>query len=157
MEDIGLDFLRENKISGLILDIDNTLVRFGATEPSESTRAWLESLKKADIKMVLLSNGLQKRRLATSKNLGIALVSSLLPKPFPYGFQKAVKFLGVPSENICAVGDIVFTDILGANLVGVRTILVEPLSGREFFGTKFWRFLERVLNLRRPRRIRAKV
>jgi len=156
VEEIGVDFLRKNNISALILDIDNTLVRFGATELGESTRAWIESLKSAGIRMVLLSNGLQKRRLAISQNLGVPLVESFLPKPFPFGFRKAVKFLGVPEENICAVGDIVFTDILGANLIGVRTILVEPLSGRDFLGTKFWRFLERKLNLRRPKTIRVK-
>ena len=44
------------------------------------------------------------------------------------GFLRAVKKLGYPKKNICAVGDQIFTDIMGANLAGIRSIFVYPIE-----------------------------
>jgi len=41
-----------------------------------------------------------------------------------------------------------FTDILGGNLVGMYTILVDPLSSQEFPTTKLVRRLERLVRAR---------
>jgi len=41
------------------------------------------------------------------------------------------------------VGDQLFTDILGANWLGLKTILVRPLSQRDFSATKLSRLLEK--------------
>jgi predicted HAD superfamily phosphohydrolase YqeG len=50
------------------------------------------------------------------------------------------------------VGDQLFTDIVAGNRLGLRTILVNPLSPREFFGTSLVsRRLERLV-LRGARR-----
>jgi hypothetical protein len=43
---------------------------------------------------------------------------------------------------VAVVGDQVFTDILGGNLVGAYTVLVPPLREGEFFYTRFIRMLE---------------
>ncbi len=53
--------------------------------------------------------------------------------------------MGVKPQEAAIVGDQVFTDVLGGNRLGVYTILVAPVSGKEFVGTKFMRMLERVV------------
>jgi hypothetical protein len=40
------------------------------------------------------------------------------------------------------IGDQLFTDILGGNRMGMLTILVTPISRREFFGTRLMRLVE---------------
>src|SRR2546428_8648636 len=53
--------------------------------------------------------------------------------------------MGTRAEPTALIGDQVFTDILGGNLLGVRTILVEPLSEQEFPTTRLVRRLERLI------------
>ena len=45
-------------------------------------------------------------------------------------------------EQIAAIGDQLMTDILGANRVGVRSILVNPISNVDFAITGINRFAE---------------
>ena len=45
-------------------------------------------------------------------------------------------------NEVCIIGDQLFTDIYGGNKVGIKTCLVEPLTDIDFFLTKFTRKLE---------------
>ena len=49
-------------------------------------------------------------------------------KPKRSGFQKAMALCGAPAGECAIVGDQIFTDILGANLCGMRSVLLDPLS-----------------------------
>ena len=49
-------------------------------------------------------------------------------KPLPVGYKKAAAKLGVPKNEICTIGDQLFTDILGAKLFGIKSILVPPIE-----------------------------
>ncbi|MGN0588377.1 MAG: HAD hydrolase-like protein, partial [Ruminiclostridium sp.] len=42
------------------------------------------------------------------------------------GINKALKSLGSEKKKTAVVGDQIFTDIMGGNFAGTRTILVEP-------------------------------
>ena len=35
---------------------------------------------------------------------------------------------GIPARNTALVGDQIFTDVLGANIAGIKSILVEPIK-----------------------------
>lgn len=142
-------FLRGAGVTGLILDLDNTLTRWEEDEVPADIAQWVQSLKDAGVALVILSNGLRGKQAKVSRQLGVPLVATVLPKPFALGFREALKVLGVPRENAAVVGDIVFTDIWGANRLGLKTVLVEPLSPIDFTGTKVWRFLEWLFRLRR--------
>jgi predicted HAD superfamily phosphohydrolase YqeG len=56
--------------------------------------------------------------------------------------------MGTPARQTALIGDQLFTDILGGNLVGMYTILVDPLSSQEFPTTKLVRRLERLVRAR---------
>ena len=51
-------------------------------------------------------------------------------------------------ENIGVVGNQIFTDVLGANRLKMYSILVEPISDKDLFVTRFNRKLEYVVKKR---------
>jgi predicted HAD superfamily phosphohydrolase YqeG len=55
-----------------------------------------------------------------------------------------LKILNLKRDKIILIGDQIFTDILGGNVLGFYTILVEPKDkNRDFILTKFQRFFEK--------------
>jgi HAD superfamily phosphatase (TIGR01668 family) len=147
------EFLAREGILGLILDLDNTLTRWEEVEAASGILDWVKAMKAAGIKLVILSNGLHGKQEHVSLELELLLISAPLPKPFAMGFRRALKALGLPPDKAAMVGDIVFTDILGANILGITTILVDPLSSIDFPGTKAWRLFEAIFKLRHPHRM----
>ncbi len=148
--EIAPNFLTRRGIGGLILDLDNTLTRWEDEEVASGITEWVRSLLEAGVRLVILSNGMHGKQARVSQALGLPIVIARLPKPFAQGFAEALRVLGLPKEKVAMVGDIVFTDIWGANRLRICTILVDPLSARDFPGTKVWRMLERMFGLRRP-------
>ena len=64
-------------------------------------------------------------------------------KPFKKGFLKAQKKLKLDVKNIAAVGDQIFTDVIGANRCKMVSILVEPVDrSTDLLITKWKRPLE---------------
>jgi HAD superfamily phosphatase (TIGR01668 family) len=57
-------------------------------------------------------------------------------KPRRKGYRLALARMGTAPEQTAFVGDQIFTDVLGGNRMGLYTILVPPLSKREFMGTR---------------------
>ncbi len=144
--EITPEFLAAQRIRALLLDVDNTLVPWQAAEATPAVADWVRSLHGVGVSMCLVSNTHRKRRL---QHLGDALgIQYVLRggKPLPHGFLRALDQLGTAREEAAMVGDQLITDILGANRIGIRTILVAPLSPVEFWGTRVvHRSLERVL------------
>ena len=61
VREIKLEFLRENNIKALILDVDNTLIDFDKNL-SEETIKWAKELMANGIKLYVLSNSNKKQR-----------------------------------------------------------------------------------------------
>ena len=59
------------------------------------------------------------------------------------GFREIRKIGNYKPEEMCMIGDQVMTDILGGNRVGIKTILVNPMSKDDLLFTKFFRMLEK--------------
>jgi hypothetical protein len=64
-------------------------------------------------------------------------------KPAPGAMRTALEIVQEPPEKVVMIGDQIFTDILGGNLLGAYTILTEPVPGKEFFLTRALRLVER--------------
>ena len=143
--DIDLGALASSGFEALMLDLDNTLLPWQSSQVPPDVRGWIERAKGMGMKLVILSNTHNPRRLARiASDLGIPSVHGAL-KPRKAGFARASALIGSPSEHTVVVGDQVLTDILGGNLAGMRTILVKPMSAREFIGTKVSRLIERCI------------
>lgn len=141
---IDLDRLRQRGIRGLIVDLDNTLGPWRSERPTPEAVRWLQQVAAAGIRPCVVSNGEVRRVEAFCRDLGIPCVGGA-GKPFRKAFQRALDHLGTRPQETAAVGDQIFTDVLGGNRMGLYTILVRPFSTREFAGTRLVRMVERRL------------
>ncbi len=139
--DIDVATLKKLNIHGIILDIDDTLTPHKCSTPNEGIEFWIKSIQQNGIKLILVSNNFKKRVESFAKLLGLPYISFGM-KPFSYGFHKAIDELGIPKSEIAIIGDQIFTDIMGANFLGIKSILVEPVSESKTFMLKLKRFLE---------------
>ncbi|MDD3705135.1 MAG: HAD hydrolase-like protein [Clostridiaceae bacterium] len=64
-------------------------------------------------------------------------------KPSKTAFRRAMKLMNSVPANTAVIGDQIFTDVLGGNRLGLYTILVAPISDKEFIWTRIIRKLER--------------
>ena len=58
------EFLKENNIKALILDVDNTLIDYDKNLDEETVK-WADNLKKEGIKLYILSNSNKKEKVKT--------------------------------------------------------------------------------------------
>lgn len=144
VQDITIEFLIKNKIKALILDVDNTLIDY-KKNLSEDIIEWSKGLQGQGIKMYILSN--------TNKEEKVKMVADKLQieyklfakKPLKNGFYKVQKILNIKNENIAVVGDQIFTDVIGGNRCNMFTILVDPMSEKDFWYTAWKRPIENII------------
>ncbi|MVN88165.1 YqeG family HAD IIIA-type phosphatase [Deinococcus sp. HMF7620] len=140
------EFLAERQLHGLLLDLDNTLVPYGSYASGEAAEvlAWARDLKLSGIGLYLLSNATGRRAAFWLDHLGFQGVG-LAGKPNPRAYRHALRGLGLPPTQVGMVGDQLFTDVLGGNLCGMHTILVQPLAVNALPHTRVARKLERAV------------
>ena len=130
-------------IRGLIFDLDNTIVPWKAKNFSPQMTSWLLAMKAQGFKLSVVSNARSKRVSSLLEPLGIPAIA-LAGKPARRAFLLAMAAMETKTMETAVIGDQLFTDILGGNRLGLFTILVNPLSTKEFLGTKLMRNIERV-------------
>ena len=149
--DLPLDQLKERGIRGLIFDLDNTLLYWNAYEGTPEAKELFRRLKQTGFLSCLVSNNKRDRVEKVARVLDVPAISKAR-KPSRRAFRQALATLGTTEKETAVVGDQLFTDVLGGNRLGLYTVLVMPLSKREFFGTKAIRSLERIVLRRLIRR-----
>lgn len=122
---IDKKFLEENNIEALILDLDNTLSMHGDPAAEEGIPEWLDEMRALGVKMIVVSNNTKRRVAPLAQKLGLKYAANGA-KPLTFGLERALKILGTKKANTVVVGDQIFTDIMGGNAAGMRTVLVEP-------------------------------
>lgn len=137
MIDITPELLRSLGISALLLDIDNTMTTHDNPVPAPGVTEWIEAMQSEGFRLVVVSNNSEERVAPFASLIGLDFVSKG-KKPLPSGFRRACKKLGIAPRSAAVVGDQIFTDILGGNLLGAYTILTEPyqLEHMAFFKVK---------------------
>lgn len=125
VRDIDARLLNKLRVRGLILDLDNTLSLHGSPAAEEGIFEWLYDMRRLGIKMVVLSNNTEKRVAPLAQKLGLEYAANGC-KPLTFGISRAIEKLGLPENRVAIVGDQLFTDILGGNIKGIKSILVEP-------------------------------
>ena len=140
--DIEVDYLHSKGIKGILLDIDDTLVPHGEPLLPQSLVDWLAALTEKGFKIIFISNNNKARVSKFAKKAGFAFVANAL-KPLSFGYTKAGKLLNLKSNELCMVGDQIFTDIYGANRKNMHTILILPLSDRKGFFINLRRHFEK--------------
>lgn len=135
--DITPEILRKLGIRGLILDLDNTLTTHDNPVPGEGVLEWLDIMKKNGIRLMIVSNNHPPRVKPFADMLGLEFVSEGR-KPLTKGFSEALKKMNLPKKSVAAVGDQIYTDVLGALLFGVKMLYVKPIEHEKttFFKVK---------------------
>ncbi len=140
--DITPEFLSSLGVTALLLDVDNTLSEHGSQSPYPGSLEWVSSMRENGIRIVILSNNTRERVAPFAAKYGLPFLTFAM-KPLPVGYLRAVHRLGVPHRQCAAVGDQVFTDIVGANLCGIKSILLDPILEEEGRSFQIRRKLER--------------
>lgn len=140
--EITPDFLRSQKVRGLILDLDNTIAPYEIAEPNDRIRAWFDAMKGAGIRMAFVSNNHGERVHLFNRTLGLPVFAGA-KKPFAAGVRKALAELGIAPHEGAGLGDQIFTDCLACHRAGIRFYLVPPIKDKTTLFFKSKRFLER--------------
>lgn len=140
--DLDLEKLKKKGIKGIITDLDNTLISWGENTIYPSLNEWFEKLRAEGFKVCIVSNNSPDRVSLFASNFDIPAVSGAT-KPRRRPFRRALEKLEIKPEEAAVLGDQVFTDVLGGNRLGLFTILVIPVSPKEFIGTRVVRQIER--------------
>ncbi len=143
------DFLHTLGVRAVLVDLDDTLLAAGSDLLEPLFKVWLESLRSAQVPVVILSNGTHARVTRWAQELGLEGLH-LTGKPRGRAFRRGLDKLGTPAAETAMVGDQLFTDVLGANLAGMVSVLVTPLSPGKLLHTRVLRQLEKLLLRRYP-------
>ena len=130
--EISPAFLKSRHIRLLMLDFDNTIVPYTTNEPAPQVIAWLEEMRASGIRLCVVSNSRNDRVPAFCKKWEMDCILRSR-KPFPVGIPKCLEKYGISAKEAVMVGDQIFTDTLGGNLAGTRTILVKPIHNHNFW------------------------
>ena len=144
VQEITIEFLKKNNIKALILDLDNTLIDYYKNLSNDVIK-WVITLKGQGIKFYLLSNTNKKEKVekvASKLDIPYLLFAK---KPSKKGFLKIQKELNLSSENIGTVGDQIFTDVIGGNRCKMFTILVDPVTKKDYWYTAWKRPIENMV------------
>ncbi|MBS3957737.1 MAG: YqeG family HAD IIIA-type phosphatase [Clostridiales bacterium] len=141
---IDLADLAARGVSHLLIDLDNTLLPRDSSEISPQVREWLDALGRHGMSACLVSNNWHGHVSGVADGLGLPIVAKAL-KPFPAAFRRGLARIGGAPGTAAVIGDQIFTDVLGGNLLGMTTVLLAPLSHSDLPHTLALRRLERLV------------
>ncbi len=96
------EWLEQEAVDRMILDVDNTFLAKGSTEPDPEHLAWLEGIRRAGIQVALVTNNGGERIHALSEKTGVP-ATVWAAKPSPLAFWRACckmkDFYGAPERR----------------------------------------------------------
>ena len=141
---IDFDKLYNDGYRGVIFDVDNTLVPHGAPADERAIELFAH-LKELGFSCMLLSNNKEPRVKTFFDDVEASHYIYKANKPSPKNYQKAMELMGLDTSNTLFVGDQIFTDVYGANLAGIYSILVKPMHPKEEIQIVLKRYLEKIV------------
>ena len=142
--DIDFKTRKEQGVTSVLFDVDNTLVPHGAPA-DERVRALFAELKALGIQVVFLSNNKEARVKMFRDGVDYGTYIYKAGKPNPKNYRKAMRRMHSDETNTLFIGDQLFTDVWGANRAGIHTILVKPIHPKEEIQIILKRRLEAVV------------
>jgi len=124
--DIDYERLYQLGKRGILFDLDNTLGGRRPARLAPEVTALLTKLTKTGFRVGILTN----RRIGTKDAVIVELAKSYplryrAGKPRKKGFLDILAQLGVSPERAVMIGDRLFTDVFGANCLGIYSILIK--------------------------------
>ena len=132
LPDLEPGWLQGQGIRLLMLDFDNTIVPYTTNTPTVQMENWLKAMLASEIQICVVSNSKRDRVKFFCEKYGIPCITHAR-KPFSKGIKACIAQFEIPKEKCALVGDQIFTDTLGANCVGIRSILVAAIDNHNFW------------------------
>ena len=132
LTDLTPQFLEQEGVKLLMLDFDNTIVPYTTSEPTEQMTGWLKTMQDSGISLCVVSNSHKDRVKTFCEAYGIDCITHA-NKPFSKGIRACLTRYQTPPQACALVGDQIFTDVLGANCTGVKSILVKAIDNHNFW------------------------
>ena len=117
------EWLAAKGITALVLDIDNTLTADRSQELPEDVAVWLDTMRRAGVRLTIVSNGAEKRVRPFAQKLGLAYLYRSA-KPLPFALMAAQHRMGVKHRQMAMVGDQLYADRMAAALYGIPGLMV---------------------------------
>jgi HAD superfamily phosphatase (TIGR01668 family) len=146
---INYKLLKKMGIKVLLFDMDNTIRDINHTFKELKERKVREDVKelfkklKKDFDIYIVSNNASPKKVmyyASYYDVGYITGAK---KPFHCGFKKALKY--GKKEELCAIGDQMLTDVLGAKTFGIKVVLVDRLGDKDSVFTLINRRIENLI------------
>ena len=128
----------------LIFDIDNTLV-IHDQEVTDESKKLIDTLKNIGFKLGILSNNDKNRVEKFAIDIGIDNYIYNADKPNKNNYLKLVDMNVCSINQALYIGDQLLTDIYGANLAGIDSILVKPIGQEKYLHIKIKRLIEKII------------
>lgn len=124
-EDVTPKILRQEKVKLLLCDLDNTLRLHSEKEPAEELVKWIKDCKKAEVKVVIISNNGRKKMMQRfCEPIEIDCVW-WAKKPLSTKLTAAMAKYNFRPEETVMLGDKWSTDVLAAKFAKIRAWQVE--------------------------------
>ena len=130
--DLTPDFLQSQGIRLLMLDFDNTIVPYTTDVPTEQMSRWLQGMAQSGIQVCIVSNSKRGRVPKFCQTYGLDCITHA-KKPGGRGIRQCLEKYSIPATQAALAGDQIYTDTLGANCAGVRSILVEAIDNHNIW------------------------
>ena len=142
--DIDFEKRKEQGVTGVLFDIDNTLVPHGAPADERAKKLFAE-LGRLGMQVVFISNNKEPRVKMFRDGVNYGTYIYKAGKPNPKNYREAMRRMHTDETNTLFIGDQLFTDVWGAKRAGIHTILVKPIHPKEEIQIVLKRRLEAVV------------
>ena len=132
LTDLTPSFLEQQGIQLLMLDFDNTIVPYTTNVPTADMEIWLRCMVRVGVNLCVVSNSKKDRVKIFCGKYGIPCITHA-KKPFSKGIRECLALFEMTPQQCALVGDQIFTDTLGANGVGLKSILVKAIDNHNFW------------------------
>jgi HAD superfamily phosphatase (TIGR01668 family) len=132
LTDIHPDFFVERGIKLVMLDFDNTIVPYTTDDPAPLMASWLTWVRDCGIYVCVVSNSKKNRVPVFCKKHHLHCITHA-KKPGRKGIRQCLDKFGMKPDEAVLIGDQIYTDTLGANRCGVRSILVRSIHNHTFW------------------------
>ena len=132
LTDVDEALLSRLGVELLMLDFDNTIVPYTTSVPTQEMERWLDWVKHSGVQVCVVSNSHKERVKVFCRHYGIDCITHAR-KPFSQGIRQCLERYGIPARQAALVGDQIYTDVLGANRMGVTSILVSAIHNHNFW------------------------
>ena len=143
-KDLDIKQLKDHGFKMVFIDIDNTIAYPDSGEFSDDAKKFVEDIKKAGLKPIIVSNNTRKRVKDFVGDVDVDYVY-LAMKPFPFVFWFLCLKNKVKPSKCAALGDQLMTDMVAANLSGCYGIYCKKLYDSDTKLTSINRVFEKLI------------